>query len=86
MCQVGDQLELTCNTSNTLHTWQFIAIPESVSAITYMQTVSLVGSSGVSLASSRALYPLFNVARRKEGRPGMRNHVKRVIVIENDVK
>ena len=47
MCQVGDQLELTCNTSNTIHRWQFTAIPESGSAVNYMRTVSSVGSSGV---------------------------------------
>ena len=48
VCQIGDPLELTCNTSNTLHTWQFTAIPESGSAVNYTRLVSSVGSSGVS--------------------------------------
>ena len=49
VCQIGDQLELTCNTSNTLHRWQFTAIPESGSAVNYTRLVSSVGSSGVAL-------------------------------------
>ena len=47
VCQEGDQLELTCNTSNTLHRWRFTAIPESGPAVTYMRTVSSIGSTGV---------------------------------------
>ena len=47
VCQIGDPLELTCNTSNTLHIWQFTAIPESGPALTYMRRVSSVGSVGV---------------------------------------
>ena len=49
MCQVGDQLELTCTSSDVLQSWQFTAISESgpAAAVTYTRSVTSVGSSGV---------------------------------------
>ena len=47
VCQAGDQLELSCNTSNMIHGWRFTAISESGPAVNYTRSVSSVGSSGV---------------------------------------
>ena len=41
VCQVGDQLELICNTSDMLQRWRFPAIPDSG------RTIQSTGSSGV---------------------------------------
>ena len=47
ICQVGDELKLTCSTTEVLQTWQFIAIPESGTAVTFARSVSSGGSTGV---------------------------------------
>ena len=46
VCQEGDQLELTCTSSQTVHRWEFTVFPENVS---YTATpVTSAGTSGVS--------------------------------------
>ena len=44
ICQVGDQLELTCNTTKEInHRWEFTVFPEN---ITHTSHVTSVGMSG----------------------------------------
>ena len=43
VCEAGDQLELTCNSSSPLHTWKFTAISESGAAMTYETPISDFG-------------------------------------------
>ena len=46
VCQEGDQLEVTCTSSGTVHRWGFTIFPENVS---YTATpVTSAGTSGVS--------------------------------------
>ena len=46
VCQEGDQLELTCNsTSGIDHQWQFTVFPENVSHT--VEPVSSIGASGI---------------------------------------
>ena len=47
VCAAGDQLQLTCNSSSPLHTWQFTAINESGAAMTYNIRIQSSGSTGL---------------------------------------
>ena len=47
VCEAGDQLELTCNSSSPLHTWQFTAISESGAAMTYESGILSAGPTGL---------------------------------------
>ena len=47
VCQAGDQLELTCNTSVALQTWQLTVISESREAMTFMRSIQSIGPSGL---------------------------------------
>ena len=44
VCQAGDQLELICTSSGTIHTWEFTIFPENM---TYSASVISAGPSGV---------------------------------------
>ena len=45
VCQAGDELELTCNTSGIAHRWEFTVFPENM---TYTTTpITSVGTSGI---------------------------------------
>ena len=45
VCQAGDELELTCTTSGTVHRWKFSVFPENMTYITV--PVQSFGASGV---------------------------------------
>ena len=45
VCRVGDQLELTCTSSSTVHRWEFIVLPENISYTT--TPITSAGTSGV---------------------------------------
>ena len=45
VCRVGDQLELMCTSSGTVHRWEFTVIPENISHTT--TPVTSAGTSGV---------------------------------------
>ena len=45
VCQEGDQLELTCNTTGIDHRWEFVIFPENVSHTT--TPVTSIGVSGI---------------------------------------
>ena len=45
VCRVGDQLELMCTSSGTIHRWEFIFLPENILHTT--APVSSAGTSGV---------------------------------------
>ena len=45
VCQEGDQLELTCTSSGTVHRWEFTVFPENITHRTV--PVTLAGTSGV---------------------------------------
>ena len=45
VCRVGDQLELTCTSSSTIHRWEFTVFPENMTHTT--TPVSSAGTSGV---------------------------------------
>ena len=47
VCEAGDQLELTCNSSSPLHTWKFTAISESGAAMTYETLIQPAGPTGL---------------------------------------
>ena len=47
VCEAGDQLELTCNSSSPLHTWQFTAISESGEAMIYETLIQSAGPTGL---------------------------------------
>ena len=47
VCQVGDQLELTCSVTGAFLRWQFTVILEDGTARTFMPDVTAGGSSGV---------------------------------------
>ena len=47
VCEAGDQLELTCNSSSPLHTWKFTAISESGAAMTYETLIQSLGPTGL---------------------------------------
>ena len=47
VCEAGDQLELTCNSSSPLHTWQFTVISERGAAMTYDALIQSAGPIGV---------------------------------------
>ena len=47
VCQVGDQLELTCSVAGVFIRWQFTVILEDGRAMTFMPIVTAGGSSGV---------------------------------------
>ena len=47
VCEAGDQLELTCNSSSPLQTWQFTAISASGAAMTYDTLIQSVGPTGL---------------------------------------
>ena len=47
VCEAGDQLELTCNSSSPLHTWQFTVISESGEAMTYKTLIQSAGPTGL---------------------------------------
>ena len=47
VCQVGDQLELTCSVAGVFLRWQFTVILEDGQAITFTPIVTAGGSSGV---------------------------------------
>ena len=47
VCQVGDELELTCTVAGIFLRWEFTAISESGSAVVFMPTVTSVGTNGV---------------------------------------
>ena len=46
VCRVGDQLELMCTSSGTVHRWEFTVFPENVSHTTV--PILSVGTSGSS--------------------------------------
>ena len=45
VCQVGDQLELTCTTPGTVHRWEFTVFPENMTYTTV--PITSVGTNGV---------------------------------------
>ena len=45
VCQAGDQLELICVSSGTIHRWEFTVLPENMTHTTV--PVSSAGTSGV---------------------------------------
>ena len=47
VCEAGDQLQLTCNSSSPLHTWQFTAISKSGAAMTYETCIQSLGPTGL---------------------------------------
>ena len=47
VCEAGDQLELTCNSSSPLHTWQFTVISDRGAAMTYDFDIQSVGPTGL---------------------------------------
>ena len=47
VCEAGDQLQLTCNSSSPLHTWKFTAISESGAVMTYETPIQSLGPTGL---------------------------------------
>ena len=47
VCEVGGQLELTCNSSSPLHAWLFTAISESGAAMTYETRIQSASPTGL---------------------------------------
>ena len=45
VCQAGDQLELTCNTTDINHRWEFSILPENMTITT--TPITAFGASGI---------------------------------------
>ena len=54
VCQAGDELELTCNTSGIAHRWEFTVFPENM---TY--TTTPITSVGTSTTDNQHLHDHF---------------------------